>query len=479
MSGIILLSMLIERRRLLRQGLALCDAATLAASFAVAYAAVDLVFGRNFVSFARYEWLLALIVPIWLVCLGSFGLYKSATYASTRWLFGRLLRVQIVAGLVLLSSMYLTRSWGISRLLLQNFLAASFVLLAAQKLVLKACLDWARRRKPPRRRKVLLVSDPALADRYQHLVGLHAAMLSDVVGILTAGKLNGRASDSNLPQLLGTTEDLPEVLRTHVVDEVVVAAPLDAAVLRRLGDWCSVRGTLMRILVEVPRPRVGVWSAEHFGDGAFLLSLATIPQDALRLLLKRIIDLLGAGIGLLLCGVAYVWCVVRLPRETGDSVLFHQQRVGQNGRRFTLHKFRTMFSKAEQQRADLEVQNEMNGPIFKVKHDPRVTPTGRKLRARHLDELPQFWNVLKGEMSLVGTRPPTEDEVAAYEDHHHRRLSIKPGLTGLWQLEGNDVVEKFEEVVKLDCEYIDNWSLWLDFKIMAKTVAKVVRGDGW
>jgi len=235
----------------------------------------------------------------------------------------------------------------------------------------------------------------------------------------------------------------------------------------------------MRILIEVPRPGVGVWSAEHFGDGAFLLSLATIPQDALRLLLKRILDLLGAGIGLLLCGVAYVWCVVRLPRETGDSVLFHQRRVGQNGRRFTLHKFRTMFSRAEQQRAELEEQNEMNGPIFKLKDDPRVTPTGRRLRARHLDELPQFWNVLKGEMSLVGTRPPTEDEVAAYEDHHHRRLSIKPGLTGLWQLEGNDVVEKFEEVVKLDCEYIDNWSLWLDFKIMAKTVAKVVRGDGW
>jgi lipopolysaccharide/colanic/teichoic acid biosynthesis glycosyltransferase len=121
----------------------------------------------------------------------------------------------------------------------------------------------------------------------------------------------------------------------------------------------------------------------------------------------------------------------------------------------------------------------MNGPIFKLRNDPRVTRTGRRLRRRHLDELPQFWNVLKGEMSLVGTRPPTENEAAVYSDHHQRRLSIKPGLTGLWQLSGNGAVKDFEEVVKLDCEYIDNWSLWLDFKIVARTIAKVVRGNAW
>jgi lipopolysaccharide/colanic/teichoic acid biosynthesis glycosyltransferase len=138
-----------------------------------------------------------------------------------------------------------------------------------------------------------------------------------------------------------------------------------------------------------------------------------------------------------------------------------------------------MRADAEQLKAALGVRNEMNGPIFKLKDDPRVTVTGRKLRRRHLDELPQFWNVLKGEMSLVGTRPPTGDETVAYLEHHQRRLSIKPGLTGLWQLNGNGAVTDFEEVVKLDCEYIDNWSLWLDAKIVAKTITKVMRGDGW
>jgi lipopolysaccharide/colanic/teichoic acid biosynthesis glycosyltransferase len=114
-----------------------------------------------------------------------------------------------------------------------------------------------------------------------------------------------------------------------------------------------------------------------------------------------------------------------------------------------------------------------------MREDPRVTPTGKTLRERHLDELPQFWNVLKGEMSLVGTRPPTTMEVEHYDPHHHRRLSMKPGVTGLWQVKGNGEINDFEEVVKLDCEYIDNWSLWLDLKIIAKTVVKVAAGGGW
>lgn len=235
----------------------------------------------------------------------------------------------------------------------------------------------------------------------------------------------------------------------------------------------------MNVLVEMPSPAVGVWNAEHFGEGTFLFSLKTIRHEALDLLAKRVVDLLGAAIGLLVCGVAYVWYGMRLHRETGDSVLFRQRRVGENGRRFMLYKFRTMYSGSEQCKTELDGRNEMSGPIFKLRDDPRVTRTGRRLRRRHLDELPQFWNVLKGEMSLVGARPPTENEASVYSDHHQRRLSIKPGLTGLWQLSGNGAVKDFEEVVKLDCEYIDNWSLWLDFKIVARTIAKVVRGNAW
>jgi lipopolysaccharide/colanic/teichoic acid biosynthesis glycosyltransferase len=161
------------------------------------------------------------------------------------------------------------------------------------------------------------------------------------------------------------------------------------------------------------------------------------------------------------------------------AVLFRQPRRGHNGRLFTLYKFRTMYPDAERQRHQILERNEMNGHIFKIRNDPRIIPGGRLMRSLHLDELPQFWNVLRGEMSIVGPRPCATDEFPQYENHHRRRLSVKPGITGAWQIQGNGAVKDFEQVVKLDCEYIDQWSLWLDFKIAAKTVTKVMRGDGW
>jgi len=471
--------MLVTRRTLLRQTVALCDALTLVAAFAGAYLYVGSVLHREFVSFASYAWLLAVIVPIWLICLNEFGLYASAVYGSRRELLERLVRAQLVAGLVLLAVMYLTRSESVSRLLLQVFLAISFAMLAAQKFALRACLICSRRRTPLQRRKVVLVASAAGADTYMKLASAHVSMLADVVGILTLGAPNGHVGSSGLPPVLGTAGDLPAVLQNRVVDEVVIASPMDQTTLELLSRWCSIRGVLIRVLVEVPRPVLGVWNADYLGQGAFMLSLSTVPQSAYHLAFKRIVDVIGAAVGLLACAVAYLCYGPRLRRETGASVLFRQQRVGWNGRRFTLYKFRTMCAEAEQLKLALDGHNEMNGPMFKLKDDPRVTPTGRKLRRRHLDELPQFWNVLKGDMSLVGTRPPTDDETAAYLEHHQRRLSIKPGLTGLWQLKGSVAVKDFEHVVKLDCEYIDNWSLWLDAKILAKTVTKVIRGDGW
>jgi exopolysaccharide biosynthesis polyprenyl glycosylphosphotransferase len=452
---------------------------TLVASFVVAYLYVGSLLHRNFVSFARHTWLIGLIVPIWLVCLREFGLYASAVYSSSRELLGRLVRTQFVAGLILLAVMYLTRSESVSRLLLQVFLIISFTMLAAQKLALRAYLNYAKRQAPLKRPKVLLIAAAATAEDYVKLVSERASMLTEVIGMLSLDAPNGHVDAESFPPVLGTAEDLPAVLRNRVVDEVVVVSPMNQAALDQLSRWCSIRGILMRIVVEVPRPLVGVWSADYLGDSAFMLSLSTVPQNAYYLAFKRIVDVIGAVVGLIACAVAYLCYGRRLQRESGASVLFRQQRVGWNGRRFTLYKFRTMRADSERLKPVLDAQNEMKGPIFKLKDDPRVTPTGRKLRRRHLDELPQFWNVLKGEMSLVGTRPPTGDETVAYLEHHQRRLSIKPGLTGLWQLNGNGAVKDFEEVVKLDCEYIDNWSLWLDAKIVAKTVTKVMRGDAW
>jgi exopolysaccharide biosynthesis polyprenyl glycosylphosphotransferase len=450
-----------------------------AASFCAAYFIAVHFFGRAFASLAAYLWVLGASIAIWLLCLCGLGLYRSATYTARTRLLARLLQTHFIAGLLLFSTMYLTKSAEVSRLLLQIFLAVSFAALIAQKFALRAYLGRIRRRVTPSRCKVLLVAPSAIAERTVRMFRDHPSMLVDLVGIVAPNAAQATAGAAiQGPPLLGTLDDVPGLMQSLVIDDVVVAGALDEAQLERLSQWCAVRGVVIRLLVATPPAARGVWTAEHFA-GAFMLSLAAVPQNPLSMLAKRSMDVAGAALGLFACACAWLWYGPRLRRETGDSVLFRQRRVGHNGRRFTLYKFRTMCARAEQLRAALIARNEMRGPIFKLSNDPRATPTGRRLRRRHLDELPQFWNVLRGEMSLVGTRPPTEDEVAAYAEHHHRRLSMKPGLTGLWQLAGNFAVSDFDEVVKLDCEYIDNWSLWLDLKIMRRTVAKVMRGDNW
>jgi lipopolysaccharide/colanic/teichoic acid biosynthesis glycosyltransferase len=223
----------------------------------------------------------------------------------------------------------------------------------------------------------------------------------------------------------------------------------------------------------MPGQGVGRHHAQSFGDGLYLISLETTPQDPIALAGKRAIDIAGALVGLVLCALAFVVFAPLIRLGSPGSVIFRQVRIGRNGRRFTLFKFRTMRSDAEAQKARLLATNEMQGHLFKLRDDPRITPVGRFLRRTYLDELPQFWNVLIGEMSLVGTRPPTPEEVACYSPHHRRRLSVRPGITGLWQSHGNGRVSDFEKVVRLDCEYIDRWSILLDLKILVRTCVTI------
>ena len=471
--------MLVARRTVMREAVAAADTATVVVAFAASWWVRTAVFGSAMPPFENYLWLSWVIVPAWLGSLWFCGLYDSSSYASLTRLLGRLGRAQVIAGMLLLSTMYLTKSEAVSRILIQVFLVASFVLLCAEKLAVRATIE-RRRRSALHLPRVLLVATPADVARYLDLVARHASMTTQVVGILSpASSSNGAPPADSYPPILGSPADLDAVLRNHVVDEIVVTTAPDRAVLRRMADTCAARGIVMRMMVDVPPATVGAWRADDCGEGAFFLTLAAIPHDALQLALKRVLDVTGALAGLILAAVVWLIFGWRIRRETGASVLFAQQRASHNGRRFTLYKFRTMYADAERGLGELRAHNQMKGPMFKLRDDPRVTATGMLLRRRHLDELPQFWNVLKGEMSLVGTRPPTDDEVATYEEHHHRRLSMKPGLTGLWQLNGNHGVSDFEEVVRLDCEYIEHWSLWLDLRIIANTVTKVLRGDGW
>lgn len=209
-----------------------------------------------------------------------------------------------------------------------------------------------------------------------------------------------------------------------------------------------------------------------------MVGVSATVQDPKKLSLKRFTDIVGAIVGLILSAPIVLLVAIPLLLESRGGLFFKQQRVGKNGRLFYMYKLRSMYADADRRKKEFEEENHMQGLMFKMDNDPRITKVGRFIRKFSIDELPQFYNVLRGDMSLVGTRPPTLDEFEQYSSHHKRRLSMRPGITGLWQVSGRSQIVDFEEVVRLDCEYIDNWSPMLDVKILFKTLGVVFTGRG-
>jgi lipopolysaccharide/colanic/teichoic acid biosynthesis glycosyltransferase len=331
-----------------------------------------------------------------------------------------------------------------------------------------------RGKNAPAGRNALIVGANSYADLYQR-IGRHT--VARPVGYLftdESGKLlfRNEAGDE-------TPSTLDEVLDAHVIDDVLLVDSTTGLDPDDILYSTSIRGKTFQTLMKTPLAPAGRYRTLALGAGEYLLTHESVPVGRVQLAVKRAMDIVGSSVGLVICAVAYIAFSRRIKRETGGSTIFRQIRVGRNGRLFTLYKFRTMKVTAEEQHEELLKLNEMTGHIFKIRDDPRVTHLGRFLRKLYIDELPQFWNAFKGEMSLVGTRPPMESEFASYEPHHQRRLSMKPGITGLWQLNGHDRVADFETIVKLDCNYIDNWSLWQDCKIILRTILRVAQGGGY
>jgi len=224
--------------------------------------------------------------------------------------------------------------------------------------------------------------------------------------------------------------------------------------------------------LDIPDKSVGKFA------GHMVITYAAAMFDYRRMLIKRCIDIVGALVGMVITIFLTPFIACAIVINSPGPIFFSQTRIGKNGRRFKMYKFRSMYMDAEERKKELMKQNEVQGLMFKMEDDPRITKVGKFIRKTSLDELPQFYNVLKGDMSLVGTRPPTEDEFEQYSLHYRRRLSITPGLTGMWQVSGRSDIKDFDEVVKLDLQYIDNWSLSLDFKILLQTVGVVLFGKG-
>ncbi|MCI8585373.1 MAG: sugar transferase [Lachnospiraceae bacterium] len=272
-----------------------------------------------------------------------------------------------------------------------------------------------------------------------------------------------------------------EYATQHVVDEVFIQVDeiqkrerlLKNMILEfeKMGIVVNLNLDLFDLGLEGERR---VYNLEQYQVLAFSSRLF----DYRMVQIKRLIDILGALVGMVITVIVGVVLAPFLLLESPGPLIFCQKRVGVNGRVFHFYKFRSMYVDAEERKKELMAQNEVNGLMFKMENDPRVTKVGNFIRKTSIDELPQFWNVLKGDMSLVGTRPPTLDEYQQYSYYQKRRISFRPGITGLWQISGRSDIKDFDEVVKLDLKYIDNWSLVLDFKIIFKTILVVLRGIG-
>ncbi len=321
------------------------------------------------------------------------------------------------------------------------------------------------------------------------VVGTHpealrvAAALADVVGAvyqvrgLISEKPGAADRTAGGYPVLGSVRELPEIARREVVDEVfIVPGTMDLHDLHREIRDLDAMGVVVHLSLPLFDEMSSRLETSYFVDRPFV-TFSSVPPSGLQLAVKRLIDV-GASLVLLAALGAPMLVIAALVALTSKGgALFRQQRVGMNGRRFVLCKFRTMVQGAELQRAGLESKNELDGPAFKMRSDPRVTWLGRILRKTSLDELPQLWNVFKGDMSLVGPRPLPDYEVEKFHPWQRRRMNMRPGITCLWQIGGRNET-KFDEWMRLDLEYIDRWSLWLDFSILARTIPAVVRGRG-
>ncbi len=415
--------------------------------------------------------------PWWAWALGYGLLWMGAEWLHeldqlrARWTFRReALDIAQAAVLMLVgvfSLLFLIHAPDVSRLFLVSLFVAQVAFSIVQRRLFRTGLVVTRTLSIGTRR-ILVLGTSARARRLATQLEQHPALAYRVVGHL------GRPSRS-CPSVIGPIEDIERIVHGDAVDEILaVFEPDELVYLEPVVALAQQEGKRLR-LVLVPGLAPVAGGRVEMVDREEVLTITNGPDRLLALGTKRLVDIvMGLGVLLVLAPVLLVIATaIRL--EDGGPVFFRQTRVGLNGRGFRIIKFRTMVPDAEARLAEVASLNEIDGPAFKIDDDPRITRVGRLLRRTSFDEFPQFWNVVRGEMSIVGPRPPIPGEVDDYDLWHRRRLSMKPGITGLWQVSARLETE-FDRWVELDLRYIDRWSLWLDFKIMVRTVPAMLAG---
>jgi exopolysaccharide biosynthesis polyprenyl glycosylphosphotransferase len=419
-------------------------------------------------------WLAAvLFATLWVLALWTVGLYR----LSARWNVWTevrdIARATLLVIALTLSALFLFKQNDVSRLYLIILFIAEPTVTLIGRLGFRAVFE-ASRQRGHNARYMVIAGTGRLAQDFADQLEQHRGLGVQVIGHLRAP---GERKAAVTRPILGTIDDIEEILHAQVVDELGVCLPASAwEYLDPLTQIAASEGKTVRIAVD-PVHELPSGDAEEVFDRFLVRSIVNDGHREAGLIFKRLIDIVGAGLGLIILSPILLGTVLAIRLSDHKPALFGQTRIGLHGRPFTMYKFRSMVMDAEARLHEVRHLNERSHVAFKATNDPRITRIGRGLRRTSIDELPQLWNVLTGSMSLVGPRPPLPREVVNYDIWHRRRLSMKPGMTGLWQVEARNEAD-FDAWVEHDLVYIDGWSLWLDFKILAKTLPAVLANAG-
>jgi exopolysaccharide biosynthesis polyprenyl glycosylphosphotransferase len=468
-----------ERKELIHR-LAVCvDAAVVGASFLLAFMLRDnlelhYLYLHPLPPFSDYLPILLLVIPLWVFTIRAFGAYDSMREKRFSRIFWAIFEASLAATLVFATASFMFKLDFVSRAFLIIFFATTVTSLTLERWIMLFLLRRVRR-KGYNFRVMLIVGSGERAERFAQTIDAHPEWGIRIMGFLddpgALGKLVGKW------RVIGLCDNLARILDENVVDEVVFITPrqwLDRVEgFIRVCEKIGVKATLAIDFFDTAIAKPVVKDV----SGWPLLTFDSTPQDFFYLSMKRALDLAGATCGLILLSPLFLLVACAIKGTSRGPVFFRQTRCGLNGRTFHILKFRTMVIDAEKRLKELKKLNEVGGPVFKIRNDPRITAVGRLLRKSSLDELPQLINVFMGDMSLVGPRPPIPAEVEKYERWQRRRLSMRPGITCIHEVMARNNRD-FNHWMKLDLEYIDNWSFTLDFKILARTVFAVLRGTG-
>lgn len=455
--------MIKEHSSFVKQASALLDVAILTASFYLAHFLVSLY--RQVHPPFFYWYMLVGFMGFYLYFAWTRSLFSVLNFTWMPHLLSRVFAIFVSAGVLGAAILYMLPDKYNSRTLYFIFALTSFFLIAPQKVFAKWFLGFIHKHNRNTTPIILFGRGKTAARVYKEILahpqwGLRVVMTLD---------------------LSISPKEFERILKKNYVEEVYFCIPRVAS---REGfsidaylSTCEILGRPARVFINIlGATRFARWEYHRFLDRPTLIS-HTVELDPDQLIFKRAFDVAGGFAGFFILCLIYPFLAIGIKLSSPGPIFFQQVRVGKNGKRFLIYKFRSMDTDAEDRKKELEKHNELSGAVFKMKDDPRVFPFGQFMRKTSLDELPQFINVLRGEMSLVGTRPPTPDEVQKYRNWHYRRISIKPGLTGMWQVSGRNQVTDFDEIVKLDLKYIDSWNLWKDIVIILKTVLVLLKRD--